>query len=118
MAVFGPRDAIRLLFSLAAVTVFTGCSWILGSGAVQQILETDAKVTADSWGDYLAAAIPDVAGIVGGGALSATSQDFLTKTRQIGDVFRYRLYDASGTLRLDSHLVANDMVADAGDVAE
>jgi diguanylate cyclase (GGDEF)-like protein len=117
MANFRRPDQVQLLSGLVAGLIFAWCSWTLGNGTMQRVLEADAMSTADSWGDFLAVAIPDLGAIMAGEPISLTSQNFLSRTTQIGEVYRYRLYDEAGVLRLDSRPMDEDAVIDEVDSA-
>jgi len=112
MAVIGQRDTIRIISVMLGMVVFSACSWFVGHQAIHQVLEAEAKATADSWADYLAIAIPDIGTVAKGGRISGASQEFLLQTTTIGDVFHYRVYDNSGAVRLDSRAGADPVDAE------
>jgi diguanylate cyclase (GGDEF)-like protein len=103
-----------MLSLLLGCLAFAGCSWVVSNSAMQRVLESDAIATANEWADYLAISIPDIDAVVEGRSASPATNDFLRKTHRIGQVFRYRIYDATGVVRLDS---PNDPYAVGPDAA-
>ena len=90
------------LAAVLALALVAGGSWFVVTQAVDAALRENAKLTAAEWAAYLANALPDLELILEGQPLDSEAQRFLEKAQSVGNVFRYKLFDSSGTLRLDS----------------
>jgi diguanylate cyclase (GGDEF)-like protein len=86
----------------AVLAALTGGAWTIQSFAIERMLFQDAVATGYMWSNYLARSVPDLEQIATGGKPSATSYSFFEKAQSVGNVFRYKIFDASGRLRLVS----------------
>ncbi len=79
---------------------------IAGTGLVarttDRMLKSDARIEAENWSSYLTLNITDYQQILEGVAPSPASQTFFEQARQVGRVYRFKLYDLTGRLRLSS----------------
>lgn len=78
-------------------------SFLVTSRAVNELLRQDAQTEGEAWARYLAANVKDLGAIVAGERPSDASMAFFEKAERVGDVFLYKVYAPSGTLRLSSH---------------
>lgn len=87
------------LFLVAAVWA----AFLVTSHAVNGLLHQDAEAEGEAWARYLAANVKDLGEIVTGASPSAESMAFFEKAQKVGNVFLYKIYAPSGTLRLSSN---------------
>ena len=84
------------------------CVAIAAVGSTTVIIVTNrlvAETTLDygnDWANYLVANLPEFPDIMAGETPSADSVVFLEQAKKSGKIFRYRLFDASGRLRIVS----------------
>jgi signal transduction histidine kinase len=71
------------------------------------ITRVHAERTALAWGEYIGANLPRIEQIAAGAAPSKAEEDFLKKVRNTGDVFRFKLFDKNGTVKLVSDDIGN-----------
>jgi diguanylate cyclase (GGDEF)-like protein len=86
----------------AVLVVLIGGAWTVSEWTVERLLHNDAVSTGQTWAGYLANNVEDLEEIAGGAKPSADSQRFFDRARQVGQVFRYVVYDPDGHLRLVS----------------
>ncbi|HEY7385766.1 MAG TPA: bifunctional diguanylate cyclase/phosphodiesterase [Beijerinckiaceae bacterium] len=89
--------AILLVSALLA----GGAYWVVDA-SVERMVRKDAEAAALGWGRYLASNLADLEQIAAGEAPSPQSLRFIERARVIGQIFRFKLFDASGQLRLVS----------------
>jgi len=68
--------------------------------ATDRMLDEESKTAAVEWADYLIANIADMNEIFAGQQPSPESIIFLNNASTFGNVFRYKFFDADGSLRL------------------
>ncbi|MEZ5872266.1 MAG: response regulator [Nitratireductor sp.] len=92
---------------LAASVVFM-CA-VLGGGAYYLVFDTvdklvirDAQTTSRHWARHFAETMGDIEAIASGGALSDEDVNLIRQAEKIGSVFRFKLFDSQGRLRLIS----------------
>ena len=90
-----------LILALVLAVAVGGTSAVL-EATVEHLLHHDAAATARAWASYLAKNVWDLEDIVGGKNPSIDSQRFFDRAQQVGQVFRYKVYDPTGRLRLVS----------------
>jgi diguanylate cyclase (GGDEF)-like protein len=78
-----------------------GAYWVV-KATVDRMVRKDAEAAAMGWGKYLAANLADLRDIAAGAPPTADSVLFIERARQVGQVFRFKLFDAGGQLRLVS----------------
>jgi diguanylate cyclase (GGDEF)-like protein len=91
--------AAAILMISAALAV--GVYGVVGA-TVERMVRKDAEAAAVGWSRYLAANLADLRAIAAGEAPNADSILFIERARQVGQVFRFKLFDAAGRLRLVS----------------
>jgi len=102
---------------VAILGVLAGGAWFIAQQAIDHLLVTDAVASGYNWASYLAVNVPDLDQIASGKAPSAFSSDFFKRAQQVGHVFRYKIFDPRGRLRLSSDQAAGTG-ADERDLAE
>jgi diguanylate cyclase (GGDEF)-like protein len=93
----GLASAILIISGLLA----GGAYWVVNA-TVERMVRRDAETAAMGWSKYLAANLTDLDDIATGEPPSAASVFFIERARQVGQVFRFKLFDPAGQLRLVS----------------
>lgn len=70
--------------------------------AVDHGVGIDAEKKASSWSSYLISNIPDLPGLIASGQPTKDQAKYIKTAEKLGDVFRFKLFDASGDLVLVS----------------
>jgi diguanylate cyclase (GGDEF)-like protein len=78
-----------------------GTYWVVAA-TVDRMVRKDAEAAAMGWGKYLASNLTDLRQIAAGESPSLESVLFVERAREVGQVFRFKLFDAQGHLRLVS----------------
>ncbi len=94
---------VELVASIAVMLMilFGGIYWIMGN-TVDKLVRQDAETAAELWAQHLAKNIDNLEQIASGVRLTEKSKNQIEAARQIGNVFRFKLFDSSGRLRLIS----------------
>lgn len=90
---------------IAAISVVVGLSI---NSAVERVVMRDASDKAEHWGDYAVERIPGIEELVQTGTPTDEQRDVIRKIRAVGDIFRFKLFDANGRLSLisdDTHIM-------------
>jgi len=99
---FRLRDLSFAAMLCGLLALFVGGTLLLMTVTVDRLLRWDAEATGDAWARYLANNLKDLPGIVAGERPTAESLAFLQRAQQVGQVFRYKVFDADGRPRLVS----------------
>ena len=95
---------VRIL--LAAVIVAAVVVWFLigflAERSVRQAISRDATDKALHWADYMSSHIPDLPVLLDTGRPTEEQKQTIRRIRQLGDIFRFRLFDDQGRLVLIS----------------
>ncbi|MCV3270236.1 putative bifunctional diguanylate cyclase/phosphodiesterase [Roseobacter sinensis] len=75
---------------------------VLAVASVQQAVSRDAVNKALHWGGYMSARVPDLQRLIATGVPTDEQMNAIRQIRQVGDVFRFKLFDAQGRLVLIS----------------
>lgn len=92
----------RVLLLAIGLLAFVGGAWTITKFTVDNLLYRDAVSSGYEWANYLARNIGDLEEIVSGSRPSAASMDVFAKSQQLGRVFRYKIFDPHGNLKLVS----------------
>jgi diguanylate cyclase (GGDEF)-like protein len=84
------------------LALFVGGTWIVSEATVEHLLQHDAISTGGAWASYLVKNVEDLEQIALGQKPSVDSQRFFDRVQQVGQVFRYIIYDPQGHVRLVS----------------
>jgi len=84
------------------LATLTGGTWAIQKLAIERLLFLDAVSAGYSWASYLAQSIPDFEAIAEGAKPSSASMTFFERAQKVGHVFRYKIFDRHGYLRLVS----------------
>lgn len=96
------RKEIIIILVIAAglVTAFTSAFFI--NSTADKVITVQAERTSIAWANYLGAQLHRIKDIADGADLTLAEQDFLAGARKFGDIFRFKLFDPQGSLRLVS----------------
>ena len=109
------KDSATLVVVLGALI---GGAWGISEMTVDRLLRNDAASTGQTWASYLANNVEDLEEIAAGAKPSPESQRFFDRVRQVGQVFRYVVYDPQGHTRLVSDTLPDDDDDDDEDLAK
>jgi diguanylate cyclase (GGDEF)-like protein len=84
------------------LATLTGGTWAIQNVAIERLLFQDAVSAGHMWASYLAQSVTDLEEIANGRTPSAGSMTFFERAQKVGNVFRYKIFDARGHLRLVS----------------
>jgi diguanylate cyclase (GGDEF)-like protein len=79
---------------------------LLGRVVAAKMLRADALSTSESWATSLTRTVDDLPAIIDGEAPSAQSKRFLAEASQVGDAYRYRIWNSNGRLVYASERIA------------
>jgi diguanylate cyclase (GGDEF)-like protein len=96
--------SLRWYLAVLAVVVvaLVGGAFLVERGAIDRFLYDDAVASGRSWTEYLASNLTDLDGIAAGKEPSAASRAFLDQAKKVGQVFLFKIYDATGRVRYES----------------
>ena len=107
-----PREwPMYALLALAGV-LLVGGAYLLASATIDRLIRKDAETTGTLWAADFAKRLEDLPAILAGQPPSPESLAFMVNASQLGNVFRFKLFDARGR-----QLLASDELA-AGPKAE
>jgi signal transduction histidine kinase len=99
--------AIFGMFVLAA-SVFLGVNY-----AVDRAVSMDARTKAEDWAKYFINTMPDLNRLLVDGKLDGRQNNVVSTAAKVGNVFRFKLYDAQGKTILESDPETFEKKADA-----
>ena len=99
------KDTLVLAFVLLLAV---GGTWAVLQATVEHLLHHDAVSTGRTWASYLVKNVEDLEQIAAGKKPSIDSQRFFDRVKQVGQVFRYIIYDPKGQIRLVSDDLDDD----------
>ena len=90
---------IAIVFGMALVagSVMFGINY-----AVNAAVSMDARTKAEDWARYFIDAMPGIDQLQAGGTLNVEQQAVVSTAAKVGNVFRFKLYDAKGATILES----------------
>jgi diguanylate cyclase (GGDEF)-like protein len=94
------RGRIAMLAVCIALPVCGGmflCQSLLG-----KMLREDAQATSSEWVSTLVTRNPDILNLLSGSSPSMQTRHFLDETSHVGDIYRFRIWDAAGHLAFKS----------------
>lgn len=93
--------AVILATPLALAIVSVAGVFILSSAA-DRIVARNAEDISMGWGQYLSGELPRLGEIASGGFILPNEKKFLNGVLRFGDVFRFKIFDTAGQLRIVS----------------
>lgn len=100
--VWNSKIRATILATLCGVLTIALVTSFLVQRTAQKTLDELASDTASHWASHLAETLPGIRNIVQGHPPSWQAREILEQTRNAGDVFRYKIFDAQGELVLVS----------------
>ncbi|MDR3470211.1 MAG: bifunctional diguanylate cyclase/phosphodiesterase [Devosia sp.] len=107
------RRLVRMLPLLIASAVVAVGAYFVSLSAIDGLQSSQAEYGARTFGTYLVREVPDLLGVINGRVTSGSPVDTLATIRPIGSVFKYRIYDEVGNLKVDSSPYATSHVVDS-----
>lgn len=100
-----------------AIAIIAGAGTFILTAASERMVSRNAENIALDWANYLGGELQRLPEIAAGGRATAEEQAFLERVRAFGDVFRFKLFDGEGRLRLVSDDLNKpiDSLQDLGD---
>lgn len=99
------RGKLTLLASLMAVALMGGI--ILCRSILDTMLREDAQATSSTWVSMLMERNPSVLTLLSGAAPSVQTRYFLDESSHVGDIYRFRIWNAAGHLAYTSERMAS-----------
>ncbi|MGI9388145.1 MAG: putative bifunctional diguanylate cyclase/phosphodiesterase, partial [Methyloligellaceae bacterium] len=94
---------ISLIITIGALgSLLVAGTYVLLMQSVEHLVRKDAENAAQSWTRLLLTKVDDIDKIVVGEKASESTAEFIRGARPIGNVFRFKLFDREGNLRLAS----------------
>jgi diguanylate cyclase (GGDEF)-like protein len=110
-----PREwPMYALLALAGV-LLVGGAYLLASTTIDRLIRKDAETTGTLWAADFAKRLDDLPAILSGQPPSPESIAFMVNASQLGNVFRFKLFDAQGRQRLVSDELAAGLGAAKGE---
>lgn len=103
---------VALLSIILAAGVLTAGAWLVKEKA-DQMVSSQAEQIALDWATYLGGELDRIEEIASGAETTPAETEFLNRVRIFGDVFRFKLFDSAGRIRLISDDLANKLTAEA-----
>ena len=97
-----PSKQALVLFIILGIAAAIGLGAYFLQSTAQQILIVQSERTAFAWARYLAAELPRIEAVAEGAELTPEEERFLNGVRKFGNIFRFKLFDRNGNLRLVS----------------
>lgn len=96
---FVTKAVVFGLGAIAAIWLTVGYSV---NTAVERVIVREAIDEAEHWGAYMAAELPDLDTLIATGVPTEEQQTVIRHVRDVGDIFRFKLFTADGRLSLVS----------------
>ena len=87
---------------LGAILGLVGLGVILEFRSIKNAVTDEAFAAASQWADTFIIQEDKIETVLSGRPLSEPEKEFFEKVSHVGNVFRYKIFDANGTLRLVS----------------
>ncbi|MBO6521749.1 MAG: HAMP domain-containing histidine kinase [Rhodospirillales bacterium] len=91
--------AIAVIVSMSALAFV---SIAILDGVSERLIRQQAEREAIAWAAYIGTSIERIEAIASGDQPTLAERDFLERVSKFGDIFRYKLFDAKGHLRVVS----------------
>lgn len=89
-----------VLIGALAVTCISGAIGFGVKTAVERVVVRESIDKAEHWAAYMADRIPDLSALIATGIPTATQQDVINEIKEVGDIFRFKLFAADGRLSI------------------
>ena len=91
-----------IVFGVAAIVAIWASVSVGVNNAVEKVLFRESIDKASHWATYMAKEIPDIEGLIETGIPTAEQRNAINRIKELGDIFRFKLFDADGRLSLIS----------------
>lgn len=98
---------ITLALGVFAVLIFVGVT--IFNATLERIVIEQAERTSIAWAGYIGNRMNRIEDIAKGAPLNEEEQQFLNGVRGFGDIFRFKLFDTKGRIRLISDDLHTDL---------
>ncbi len=92
------RGGIILLVTIIGIALLAGVGTYLLNVSSEKFVKQQAERKAVAWAEYIGASLPRIEDIANGDPLVDHELKFLERAREFGDVFSFKLFDATGRL--------------------
>ena len=97
------KRAIFITFAAAGVLILLGAAgWQIMASTAERIVVEQSERTSVAWANYIGDRLERIEDIAKGAEISEDERQFLSDVRQFGDIFRFKLFDTQGQIRLIS----------------
>ena len=100
---------VALALGVFAVLIFVGVTTF--NATLERIVIEQAERTSIAWAGYIGNRMNRIEDIAKGAPLSGEERQFLNGVRGFGDIFRFKLFDTKGRIRL----ISDDLHTDLAD---
>jgi diguanylate cyclase (GGDEF)-like protein len=101
-------DTGKIILLPVAILLLACVGVLLGRVVAARMLRADALSTSESWATSLARIVDDLPAVVAGQQPAAESTRLLAAASQVGDTYRYRIWDRNGRLVYASERIASE----------
>ena len=95
-------NSVVISTTIIALVTLSLAGFVLLDMANKDITRVHAERTALAWAEFMGSHLPRIQEIASGTQINKDEEEFLKTVRKIGHVFRFKLFDAQGRLRLIS----------------
>jgi diguanylate cyclase (GGDEF)-like protein len=95
-------DSVRLGIIGAAIALLALCGAILSDSVLMKMLRDDAESTSTCWVGMFVGRNPDISAMLSGTAPTDRTIRLLDEASQVGDIYRFRIWDRTGHLLYQS----------------
>ena len=95
--------------ALGGLAVVSAGSWLIIDRGLERVLERQAVLVAEKWAGYLGENLPRIERLIAGEAPDGDQLRFIRQAEELGEVYRWKLFDRQEQLAFDSrylHVVA------------
>jgi signal transduction histidine kinase len=96
------RAGPLVMTAVLVLVVLAAGGYALLDRAADRFVRQQAERTSSAWAAYIGEELPRIEKIAAGAPVSDEERAFLDGARRFGDIFRFKLFDAEGRLRLVS----------------
>jgi len=117
MSVPASRFPIRnFVIAVVVGMALLGAAVVAGVNfAVDRAVSADARGRAEDWARYFVGSLPNLDGLLQGATLDDADHAAVTAAAKVGNVFRFKLYNAKGQTIVQSDSADDDAVTDDDD---
>src|ERR1700722_20200866 len=91
-------DRVRLAILIVSIAIPVVGGMLLCQSLLMKMLRQDAQATSGAWVSMLVARNPDILTLFSDAPLSVQTKRNLDEASQVGDIYRFRIWDTAGNL--------------------